>query len=94
MVASIAFGTATPGGSVTFYEGTTRWAPSRSMGRGRPRCDHLVLAVGSHPIMATYNGGAGFVAATSGATTVAVARAGTQVVLATQAVHRRRSSCR
>ncbi len=90
MVASIAFGTATPGGSVTFYEGTTPLGTVAVDGSGSATLATTALAVGSHSITAAYGGDLDVPSGMSGASTESVSKAATQVVLVPQPVFRKK----
>ena len=80
LVAGVTAGGVTPGGTVTFYDGTTLLG-TVALGSGKATLTTSVLAVGSHSITAGYGGGADLQGATSGTLTESVAMAATHVVL-------------
>ena len=83
-------GPGTPTGTVTFTDGGTALGTVALDGSGKATLTTSSFAIGSQPIVANYSGSADFLAATSETTTVAIARAGAQVILVTQAVHRKK----
>ena len=80
LVATVTAGAVTPGGTVTFYDGTTMLG-TVALSSGKATLTTSVLAVGSHSITAGYGGGADLQSATSGTLTESVAMAATHVVL-------------
>jgi parallel beta-helix repeat protein len=86
LVAGVSFGAATPGGSVTFYDGSTPLGTVPVDASGKARLITSSLAIGSHSLTASYGGDADLLAGASGASTVSVSRAATQVVLVPQPV--------
>ena len=79
-----------PGGSVTFYDGTTPLGTVVLNGSGQAALTTQALDIGSHAIIATYSGDSELIGATSGATSVSVNRASTQVVLTPQPVFQKK----
>ena len=80
LVASVTAGGATPGGTVTFYDGTTLLG-TVALRSGNATLTTSALAVGSHSITAGYGGAADLQSATSGTLTESVAMAAAHVVL-------------
>jgi predicted outer membrane repeat protein len=80
LVATVTAGAVTPGGTVTFYDGTTLLG-TVALSSGKASLTTSVLAVGSNSITAGYGGGADLQSATSGPLAESVAKAGTHVVL-------------
>jgi hypothetical protein len=90
LIAGVSFGAATPGGSVTFYDGSIPLGTLPIDDSGKAILTTTVLAVGSHSITATYGGDADLLAGVSGVSTESVSRAATQVVLVPQPVFKRK----
>jgi hypothetical protein len=80
----------TPGGSVTFFDGTTPLGTVPLDGSGRATLTVTSLAPGSHAITASYSGDADRLGGTSGSATESIARAGTQVILVRHPVFKRK----
>ena len=58
-------GAGTPTGTVTFFDGATQIGTGTLNGSGVATFSTATLSVGTHPIMATYNGDTNFVGSTS-----------------------------
>jgi hypothetical protein len=82
--------TGTPGGSVTFDDGTLPLGTVPLDGFGSATLTLGSLAVGSHTITASYSGDLNLAGATSGSFTESIAQAGTEVILARVAVLRKK----
>ncbi|MFI5459716.1 MAG: Ig-like domain repeat protein, partial [Isosphaerales bacterium] len=89
-VAAAVTGAGTPGGTVTFLDGTNPLATVPLDGSGRATLTTSDLGLGSHSITTTYNGGAGFLGVQSGSAPESVAQAGTQVVLVRHPVFKKK----
>jgi hypothetical protein len=85
LVASVAFAAA-PGGSLTFYDGSTPLGTVAVDASGTARLTTTSLAVGSHSFTAAFDGNADLLAGVSEATAESVSRAATRVVLVPQPV--------
>jgi hypothetical protein len=83
-------GAGTPSGSVTFADGGATLGTVALDGAGSAALSTFALTIGLHSITAAYSGSADFPAASSGATSVSVARAGTQIVFAPHAVFKKK----
>lgn len=88
--ASVAAGAGTPGGTVTFFDGTTPLATVPLDGSGTATFTTAALSSGSHSITATYSGDADFLGVRSAASSVTVAQAGTEVVVIQNSVFKRK----
>ena len=73
-------GTGTPGGTVTFRDGTTTVA-TRPLSNGTATFTTTTLPVGPHPFTATYGGDANFVSSVSTSASVNVSKGATKVAL-------------
>jgi parallel beta-helix repeat protein len=89
LVATVTAGAITPGGTVTFYDGTTMLG-TVALSSGKAMLTTSALAVGSHSITAGYGGGADLQSATSGTLTESVAMAATHVVLVPRPTFRKK----
>ena len=74
--ATVTSGQGTPGGSVTFKEGTTVLG-SKTLAGGTASLTTSAIGGGTHPITAVYNGSANFATSTSPAISQVVKKAGT-----------------
>ena len=76
----------TPGGTVTFADGTTPLATVPLDGSGQAALTISTLSLGSHAITATYNGGTDSLGVKSGTAAESVSPAATAIVLVPHAV--------
>jgi hypothetical protein len=90
LVAGVSFGEATPGGSVTFYDGSAPLGTVPVDAAGKATLTTTSLAVGSHSITAAYGGDGDLLPGASGASEESVARAATHVVLVPQPVFKKK----
>ena len=79
-VATVTAGAAPPGGTVTFYDGSTPMGSAPLDPSGKATLTAGALAIGRHSITAVYVGSADLFAATSQASTVSVGKAATQII--------------
>ena len=86
LLATVSSSVGTPGGTVTFFDGTSPLATVALNGSGQAALSSTSLALGSHAIMATYNGAVSFLGASSSPTTESVSQAATAIVLVPQPV--------
>ena len=84
------FGAAVPGGSVTFYDGSTALGTAAVNASGKAVLTTAALSVGTHSLTAAYGGDADFAAGVSGASALSVAQAATEVVLVPEPVFKNR----
>ena len=97
-LASIAYGetvsllatVGTPGGTITFYDGTALLATVPVDGTGMATLTTSDLSVGSHSITAAYSGDADYIGVRSASTTETVAPTSTQMVLAQTPVYKKK----
>ena len=85
-VATVTSGGGTPGGTVTFADGTTPLATVPLDDSGQAALTISTLSLGSHAITATYNGGTDLLGAKSGTAAESVSQSATAIVLAPHAV--------
>ncbi len=88
--AGVSFGAATPGGSITFYDGSTALGTVPINSAGHASLTTSALAVGGHAITAAYSGDSDLLSGTSGAMTETVSKAATRVVLVPQPVFKKK----
>jgi len=72
---------ATPGGTVTFSEGTTRLATVPLAGSGTAMFTTSTLSVGAHSIITSYSGNADFLGVQSAPYSEIIAQTGTELIL-------------
>jgi hypothetical protein len=89
-VATVTGSAGDPTGTVTFYDGGTVLGTASLDGSGLAELTTTGLTPGGNSISATYSGDTDFLGAASGGSLVTVARAGTQIVLTTQAIHKKK----
>jgi hypothetical protein len=89
MVATVT-ATGTPSGTVTFSDGATPLATVPLDGSSKATFTTTSLLVGSHSLIATYNGDADFFATQSGPALESIARATTKIVLVPHALFQRK----
>ncbi len=89
-VAALVPAAGVPTGTVTFLDGAAPLATVPINSSGKASLTTSFLAVGSHSITAVYNGAADFLGVKSGSASESVAQAGTEVVLLTQPVFRKK----
>ena len=85
-VATVQSAGGTPGGTVTFADGTTPLATVPLDGSGQAAVTISTLSLGPRAITATYNGGTDFLDVKSGTTAESVSRSATAIVLVPHAV--------
>ena len=85
-VATVTSGGGTPGGTVTFADGTTPLATVPLDDSGQAALTISTLSLGSHAITATYNGGTDSLGAKSGTAAESVSQSATAIVLTSHAV--------
>ena len=85
-VATVNSNGGTPGGNVTFVDGTTPLATIPLDGSGQAAVTISTLSLGSQAITATYNGGTDFLGVKSGTTAESVSQSATAIVLVPHAV--------
>jgi hypothetical protein len=90
LVATVSFGASTPGGSVTFYDGSAPLATVPIDTSGQAALHTTALRVGVHSITAAFDGDTGFGAGVSGPTTLSVSRAATEVLLVSQPIFKKK----
>jgi hypothetical protein len=104
LVATVAAADGTPAGAVTFFDGATALATVPLASAGSASLTTSVLAVGTQSITVSYSGSPDFLGVDSGSgsespaeagnqlsTSVSVAKAGTQVVLATSPLFKKKT---
>ncbi len=82
LVAFVTGGPATPGGTITFLDGSTPLGTAPIGASGTATLDTTALPVGTDAITAVYSGDANFLPASSSTANVSVGKAVTQVVIA------------
>ena len=88
LLANISFGAATPGGSVTFYAGSTPIGAVPVNASGQAALTTAALGIGTQSLTASYGGDADFSAGVSSVSAESVSQAATQVALVPQPVFR------
>ncbi len=79
-----------PTGTVTFFDGSNPIGSAPLDGTGTAQLTVTNLGVGGHSLTASYSGGGRIAGAMSGPASESVAQDGTQIVLTTQAVRKKR----
>jgi hypothetical protein len=85
-VATVNSTSGTAFGTVTFFDGGTKLSTVPLDSSGQAAVTFATLSMGSHAITATYNGGADFLAVSSGAAAESVSQSATAIVLVPRAV--------
>ena len=86
LVATVGSSAGTPGGTVTFFAGARPLGTVALSGSGQAALKVTSLALGSHAITATYNGGTDFLGVKSGTAAESVRQSATAIVLVPHAV--------
>jgi hypothetical protein len=89
-VATVTGSGANPTGTVTFYDGGTVLGTAPLDGSGTAELTTTELTPNGNSISASYSGDTNFLGASSGVSSVTVARADTRIVLTPQAVHKKK----
>jgi hypothetical protein len=89
-VATVTGSGANPTGMVTFYDGGTALGTAPLTGSGTAVLTTTGLPPNGNSISASYSGDINFLGASSGVSSVNVARAATRIILTPQAVHKKR----
>jgi hypothetical protein len=90
LVAAVTGLGANPTGTVTFYDGGTVLGTAPLNGSGTAELTTTRLTPDEYSISASYSGDPHFLGASSGASTVTVARAATRIVLTPRGVHKKK----